>query len=80
MKQEKRKRLTVMLKRIQGQVGGIGRMVDGEKDCEAILTQVSAAMSSLKSVGKKLLLEEAVGCGRSSELKKNYTKLLERYL
>jgi len=55
-------------------------MVNEEKSCEAILTQVSAAMNSLKSVGKKLLLEEAVDCGRSLKLKQNYTKLLERYL
>ena len=74
------KKLMVRLKRIQGQVGGIGRMVNEEKSCEAILTQVSAAMNSLKSVGKKLLLEEAVDCGRSLKLKQNYTKLLERYL
>jgi DNA-binding FrmR family transcriptional regulator len=72
---EDRKKMQVMLKRIQGQVGGIERMVGDDKGCEAIVTQVTAAMSSLKSVAKTLLAEAVTDCN-----KEEYTKLLKRFL
>jgi len=74
-----KKKLEVMLRRIQGQVGGIGKMIEGDKSCEAVLTQISAAVSSLKSVGRSLLVEEAAKCGEKNG-KDNYGKLLKRYL
>lgn len=75
-----KKKLTTNLKRIQGQVGGITRMIEADKSCEATLTQISAAISSLKGVGKNLLVDEAEKCGSSSRSKENYAKLLKRYL
>ena len=74
------KKLVTNLKRIQGQVGGIIKMIEGDKGCEAILTQISAAISSLKGVGKSLLVDEAEKCGVSSKSKEDYAKLLKRYL
>jgi len=79
MNPEEKKKLQVMLKRIQGQVGGIGKMIEEDKSCEAVLTQVSAAVSSLKSVGRSLLVEEAVKCDEEKG-KEGYGKLLKRYL
>lgn len=73
-------KLTANLKRIQGQVGGIIKMIEAEKSCEATLTQISAAISSLKGVGKYLLVDEAEKCGSSSKCKEDYAKLLKRYL
>ena len=64
-----------MLKRIQGQVGGIERMVSEDKNCEAVVTQVTASMSSLKSVAKTLLADASGSCS-----KEEYTKLLKRFL
>lgn len=75
MTADEKKKLQVMLKRIQGQVGGIERMVGDDKNCEAVLTQVVASMSSLKSVAKTLLAESVSGC-----TKEEYTKLLKRFL
>ena len=75
MSPEEKKKLQVMLKRIQGQVGGIEKMIGDDKDCEAVVTQVTAAMSSLKSVAKSLLAEAVVNCS-----KEEYTKLLKRFL
>ncbi len=74
------KKLITNLNRIQGQVGGITRMIESGKSCEATLTQISAAISSLKGVGKSLLVDEAEKCGSSSKSKENYAKLLKRYL
>jgi DNA-binding FrmR family transcriptional regulator len=43
------------LRKIEGQVRGIAKMVDEDKYCIDILTQISAASSSLRSVALKLL-------------------------
>jgi len=77
---EEKKKVTANLKRIQGQVGEIIKMIDSDKNCEATLTQISAAISSLKGVGRNLLVEEAEKCGSSGNSKENYAKLLKRYL
>jgi CsoR family transcriptional regulator, copper-sensing transcriptional repressor len=48
------------LRRIEGQVRGIARMVEDDKYCIDILTQVSAATKALQSVAL-VLLEEHMG-------------------
>ncbi len=50
------------LKRIEGQVKGIRRMIDEGKDCQDILTQVSAARSAMKMVGNLVLNHYAGEC------------------
>jgi DNA-binding FrmR family transcriptional regulator len=43
--------ITNRLKRVEGQVRGLQRMVEEERDCEAILTQLMAARAALDRVG-----------------------------
>jgi DNA-binding FrmR family transcriptional regulator len=43
--------ITNRLKRIEGQIRGLQRMVAEERDCEAILTQLMAARAALDRVG-----------------------------
>jgi len=43
------------LRRIEGQVRGIEKMVAEERYCIDILTQVGAAMTALENVGLKVL-------------------------
>ena len=50
------------LKRIEGQVRGIGRMVDGDQYCIDILTQVSAASRALQAVALGLLDDHLKHC------------------
>ncbi len=50
------------LHRIEGQVRGIARMVDEDKYCIDILTQVSAATKALQSVALGLLEEHMGSC------------------
>jgi len=52
----------VRLKRIEGQVRGIARMVDDGRDCIDILTQLSAADQALRSVAVALLDEHVAQC------------------
>jgi CsoR family transcriptional regulator, copper-sensing transcriptional repressor len=50
------------LHRIAGQVGGLERMVDEERYCIDILTQISAVQSALDRVALALLDEHARHC------------------
>lgn len=50
------------LNRIEGQVRGIHRMVDEDRYCVDILTQVSAVKSALDSLSLQLLESHANGC------------------
>jgi DNA-binding FrmR family transcriptional regulator len=43
--------ITNRLKRVEGQIRGLQRMVQEERDCEAILTQLMAARAALDRVG-----------------------------
>ena len=43
------------LKRIEGQVRGIQKMIESERDCESILTQLAAARSAIEGVGALVL-------------------------
>ena len=48
------------LRRIEGQVRGIEKMVEEDRYCIDILTQIGAAMTALENVGLKVL-EDHVG-------------------
>jgi DNA-binding FrmR family transcriptional regulator len=50
------------LRRIEGQTRGIAKMIDEDKYCIDILTQVSAATSALQSVALRLLEEHLGTC------------------
>ena len=50
------------LRRIEGQVRGLQRMVDNDEYCIDILTQVSAATKALQSVALALLDEHLRHC------------------
>lgn len=43
--------ITNRLKRVEGQVRGLQRMIEEQRDCEAILTQLMAIRSALDKVG-----------------------------
>ncbi len=46
-----RREITTRLRRVEGQIRGLQRMVDEERDCETILVQLMAARSALDKVG-----------------------------
>ena len=50
------------LRRIEGQVRGLQRMIDEDKYCIDILTQVSAATKALQAVALGLLEEHLSHC------------------
>ena len=50
------------LHRIEGQVRGIERMVEGDRYCIDILTQIAAVRTALEQVGAKLLEGHVTHC------------------
>ena len=50
------------LKRIEGQVKGIQSMVDDERYCIDILTQITAVKSAINAVGVMILENHIKGC------------------
>jgi len=50
MNEKQREKVTSRLKRIEGQVAGIRRMVEDDRYCVDILTQTSAIVAALRGV------------------------------
>ena len=62
----KKKELQDRLRRIEGQVRGLQRMVDEDKYCIDILTQINSVSAALKAVGMGLLDDHVRHCVRQS--------------
>ena len=54
------------LRRIEGQVRGVQRMVDEEAYCVDVLTQISSVVSAMEKVGAILLKDHVEHCVRES--------------
>ena len=52
---ELRKDLLDRLNRIEGQVRGVGRMVEGERPCLEVLQQLASVQAALKGLTKTVL-------------------------
>ncbi len=50
------------LKRIEGQVRGLQRMIEDERYCADVLTQISAVHEALRKVGKLLMRNHLEHC------------------
>lgn len=58
--------LQVRLRRIEGQVRGLQRMIDEDKYCVDVLTQVSSVIAALQKVGVIVLEDHIRGCVRTA--------------
>jgi DNA-binding FrmR family transcriptional regulator len=54
------------LRRIEGQVRGIQKMVEEDRYCADILTQVSAVHEALRSVGRELMRNHLKHCATTA--------------
>ncbi len=54
--------LAARMKRIEGQVRGIGRMIDDDTYCIDVLTQIAAVNAALHAVGVTLLDDHLSHC------------------
>jgi DNA-binding FrmR family transcriptional regulator len=54
--------VTRRLRRIEGQVGGLLRMVEGDRYCVDVLTQLNAVRAALHKVEEKILGDHVSHC------------------
>ena len=59
---DQQKALMTRLRKVEGQIRGIEKMVENDAYCPDILIQVSAATSALNSFNKELLACHIRGC------------------
>ncbi|PZQ57325.1 MAG: transcriptional regulator [Phenylobacterium zucineum] len=62
MKRENKDRLLNRLNRVEGQVRGIGRMVEEDRYCIDILTQLQAVRAALAKVETEMLRDHLGHC------------------
>jgi CsoR family transcriptional regulator, copper-sensing transcriptional repressor len=58
--------VSARLKRIEGQVGGLIRMVEDDRYCVDILTQINAVRSALHKVEEQILRDHVSHCVASA--------------
>ncbi len=90
MEREKQKKeVLARLKRIEGQIRGLQRMVEEGAACQDILMQSAAATAAIKKVGSMIIqthLEECLEKGRKEtgikreESLKEFQEVLSRYM
>ena len=64
---KERTALVVRLKRIEGQARGIQRMIEEDRDCLDVMTQIVAMRAAVNAVGGELLEEIALRCLQQPE-------------
>jgi DNA-binding FrmR family transcriptional regulator len=78
--------LLLRLKKVEGQVRGLQRMIEGDRYCVEVLTQLVAVSQGLRSVTRKVVERHARGCvskaiteGRGEEAVDELVKLLFKF-
>ncbi len=62
MNKTTKKTISVRLRRIEGQVRGIARMVDEDRYCVDVLTQISAVCAALHRIEQEILRDHISCC------------------
>lgn len=71
------------LRRIEGQVRGLQKMVEEDRYCPDIITQIASVQEALRGVGRQLLRNHLKHCATSAikkgptEADRTYDELLE---
>jgi DNA-binding FrmR family transcriptional regulator len=83
MQEEAKRSCSARLKRVEGQVRGIARMVEEDRYCIDILTQLRAARAALRRVEDEVLndhvghcVEGAIASGDAAEQRQKVQELL----
>jgi len=86
---EEKSSILMRLRRIEGQLRGLQRMVEEEVPCSQILTQVAAGTAAMKRVGTAIIqchMEECLGGivqkagNRQRDSLRDFQKAISRYI
>jgi CsoR family transcriptional regulator, copper-sensing transcriptional repressor len=79
-------RLLTRLSRIEGQVRGVARMIEEERYCIDVLTQLQAIKAALRKVEEDVLKDHAAHCvahaiksGNAADQKQKFDELVELF-
>jgi DNA-binding FrmR family transcriptional regulator len=87
--ERQKKDVLMRLRRIEGQLRGIQRMVEGGVSCPEILTQVAAATAALKKVGMVIVHTYMEEClektqkefgSKQGETLRDFKKVMSQYI
>ncbi len=84
MQQEAKTAVLKRFRRIEGQVGGLIRMVEDNRYCIDIVTQISAVRAALRRAEEEILrdhvghcVEHAIASGDKKEQRKKISEIIE---
>ncbi len=84
MRQDAKQAALRRLKRVEGQVRGLVRMVEDDRYCIDIVTQIAAARAALRKVEEEVLrdhvahcVEHAIASGNKAEQRRKVAELME---
>lgn len=61
------KKLVNRIKRVQGQLNGVIKMMEEDKDCKDIVTQLSASKGSIQRLISIIISENLIECVKQAE-------------
>jgi CsoR family transcriptional regulator, copper-sensing transcriptional repressor len=84
MRKDSKASVQKRLGRIEGQVRGLSKMVDEDRYCIDIVTQISAVRAALRRVEEEILrdhvghcVEHAIASGNKADQRQKITELME---
>ena len=84
MRKEAKTSVLKRLQRIEGQVRGLSRMVEGDRYCIDVITQISAVRAALRRAEEEILRDHVAHCvdgaiksGNAAEQRKKVAELME---
>jgi DNA-binding FrmR family transcriptional regulator len=84
MQKETKAAVLKRLSRIQGQVGGLFRMVEEDRYCIDVVTQISAVRAALRRAEEEILrdhvghcVEHAIASGNKAEQRKKISEIID---
>jgi CsoR family transcriptional regulator, copper-sensing transcriptional repressor len=83
MRKEAKGSVLKRLQRIEGQVRGLSRMVEGDRYCIDVITQISAVRAALRRAEEEILRDHVAHCvdgairsGNAAEQRKKVAELM----
>ena len=77
---EQKKAFQLRLRKIAGQIAGIERMVDDDRDCPEVLTQVVSVRKALKSFAELVIHDHLHHCIEHGQTPKESQRKLRELL
>ena len=83
MSHSDKSKISARLKKLEGQIRGISKMIDDDRYCVDILNQTAAARAALKGVEKAIIenhsnhcIEEAIRSGDQEDQRRKFRELV----